>query len=80
MENLDLFDELVEAERAVMRAEYTRHHGESSDERVAAIDSIKSAKRHLYSLVDELTPEQGKAYNAHRRWIFTEDAFTNTTD
>lgn len=75
MENLDTFDTLVEAERAVMRAQYTRDNGETSEERVAAIDSIKQAKRHLYSLVDELTPEQGKAYAEHRQWIFTEKPF-----
>lgn len=75
MENLDIFDQLVEAEREVMRAEYVKFNGDTAEDRVAAVDMIKSAKRDLYALVDQLTPEQGKAYNDHRRWIFTDEAF-----
>lgn len=76
MENLDIFDQLVEAEREVMRAEYVKFNGDTAEDRVAAVDMIKSAKRDLYALVDELTPEQGKAYDEHRRWIFTDEALT----
>lgn len=76
MENLDIFDQLVEAEREVMRAEYVKFNGDTAEDRVAAVDMIKSAKRDLYALVDELTPEQGKMYAEHRRWIFTDEALT----
>lgn len=76
MENLEIFDQLVEAERELMRAEYVKFNGDTAEDRVAAVDMIKSAKRDLYALVDQLTPEQGKGYAEHRRWIFTEDALT----
>lgn len=70
MENLDLFDALVEAERELLRAEYVKFNGDTAEDRVAAVDMIKSAKRDLYALVDQLTPEQGRDYSKHRSYIF----------
>lgn len=73
MDNLDTFDALIEAERTVMLAEYVKRTGDTAEIRIAAVDDIKQAKRRLYALVDNLTPDQGRDYAKHRSYIFSDE-------